>query len=210
MFLQMDQPKNVVFDVDPWLHIKPEEAMEAPVSVYVNEFSEEAVKIFLEDITKANNTSQPIIPIFIDSYGGDVYALMAMIDIIESSDKPCATICVGKAMSCGAVLLACGEKGHRYVSKNATIMIHDVSSFSEGKSEEIKSDAAETDRLQKQFYKLLDRKCDRKDGYFDKLVFNKGRSNLYLDAEQCIKHGLADEIKIPKFTVEIVHNIIFE
>jgi len=177
----MDHPKNVVFDVDPWLHIKPEEAMEAPVSVYVNEFSEEAVKIFLEDITKANNTSQPIIPIYIDSYGGDVYALMAMIDIIENSDKPCATICVGKAMSCGAVLLACGEKGHRYISKNATVMIHDVSSFSEGKSEEI-----------------------------DKLVFNKGRSNLYLDAEQCIKHGLADEVKIPKFTVEIVHNIIFE
>ena len=84
MFLQMDHPKNVVFDVDPWLNIKPEEAMEAPVSVYVNEFSEEAVKIFLEDITKGNNTSQPIIPVYIDSYGGDVYALMAMIDIIES------------------------------------------------------------------------------------------------------------------------------
>ncbi len=201
MFLQMDHPKNVVFDVDPWLHIKPEEAMEAPVSVYVNEFSEEAVKIFLEDITKA---------IYIDSYGGDVYALMAMIDIIESCEKPVATICVGKAMSCGAVLLACGEKGHRYISKNATIMIHDVSSFSEGKSEEIKSDAAETERLQKQFYKMLDTKCERKDGYFDKLVFNKGRSNLYLDAEQCVKHGLVDEIKIPKFTVEIVHNIIFE
>jgi ATP-dependent Clp protease protease subunit len=197
----MDHPKNVVFDVDPWLHIKPEEAMEAPVSVYVNEFSEEAVKIFLEDITKA---------IYIDSYGGDVYALMAMIDIIESCEKPVATICVGKAMSCGAVLLACGEKGHRYISKNATIMIHDVSSFSEGKSEEIKSDAAETERLQKQFYKMLDTKCERKDGYFDKLVFNKGRSNLYLDAEQCVKHGLVDEIKIPKFTVEIVHNIIFE
>jgi hypothetical protein len=132
------------------------------------------------------------------------------IDIIESCEKPVATICVGKAMSCGAVLLACGEKGHRYISKNATIMIHDVSSFSEGKSEEIKSDAAETERLQKQFYKMLDTKCERKDGYFDKLVFNKGRSNLYLDAEQCVKHGLVDEIKIPKFTVEIVHNIIFE
>ena len=137
---------------------------------------------------------------------------MATISVadISPSDKPCATICVGKAMSCGAVLLACGEKGHRYVSKNATVMIHDVSSFSEGKSEEIKSDAAETERLQKQFYKMLDTKCERKDGYFDKLVFNKGRSNLYLDAEQCIKHGLADEIKIPKFTIEIVHNIIFE
>ena len=46
--------------------------------------------------------------------------------------------------------------------------------------------------------------------YFDKLVFNKGRSNLYLDAEQCVKHGLADEIKIPKFTVEITLNVTFE
>ena len=210
MFLQVDQPINVIYDIDPYLHLKPEEVLEIPKSVYVNNFDEEAVKVFIEDMTKAQSTSQPIIPVYIDSYGGDVYALMAMIDIIESSEKPCATICVGKAMSCGAVLLACGEKGHRYVSKNATIMIHDVSSFSEGKSEEIKSDAAETDRLQKMFYKLLDKECERKDGYFDKLVFNKGRSNLYLDAEQCVKHGLADEIKIPKFTVEIVHNIIFE
>ena len=133
-----------------------------------------------------------------------------MIDVIKSSDKPIATICLGKAMSCGAVLLACGEKGHRYISPNATVMIHDVSSFSEGKSEEIKSDAAETERLQKMFYKILDKECERKDGYFDKLVFNKGRSNLYLDAEQCVKHGIADQIKIPKFIVEIVHNIVFE
>ena len=81
----MEQPKNVVFDVDPFLHLKPEEVLEPPVSVYVNEFCEESVKIFLEDMTKAQNTSQPIIPVYIDSYGGDVYALMAMIDIIKSS-----------------------------------------------------------------------------------------------------------------------------
>ena len=210
MFLQVDQPINVIYDVDPYLHLKPEEVLEIPKSVYVNTFDEEAVKVFIEDMTKAQSTSQPIIPVYIDSYGGDVYALMAMIDIVKLSDKPVATICMGKAMSCGAVLLACGTKGHRYISPNATVMIHDVSSFSEGKSEEIKSDAAETERLQKMFYKILDKECERKDGYFDKLVFNKGRSNLYLDAEQCLKHGLADEIKIPKFIVEIVHNIVFE
>jgi len=210
MFLQVDQPINVIYDIDPYLHLKPEEVLEIPKSVYVNNFDEEAVKVFIEDMNKAQSTSQPIIPVYIDSYGGDVYALMAMIDIIKLSEKPVATICMGKAMSCGAVLLACGTKGHRYISPNATVMIHDVSSFSEGKSEEIKADAAETDRLQKMFYKILDKECERKDGYFDKLVFNKGRSNLYLDAEQCLKHGLADEIKIPKFNVEIVHNIIFE
>jgi ATP-dependent Clp endopeptidase proteolytic subunit ClpP len=210
MFLQVDQPINVIYDVDPYLHLKPEEVLDIPKSVYVNTFDEESVRIFIEDMTKAQSTSQPIIPIYIDSYGGDVYALMAMIDIVKLSDKPVATICMGKAMSCGAVLLACGTKGHRYISPNATVMIHDVSSFSEGKSEEIKSDAAETERLQKMFYKILDKECERKDGYFDKLVFNKGRSNLYLDAEQCLKHVLADEIKIPKFIVEIVHNIVFE
>jgi len=210
MFLQVDQPINVIYDVDPYLHLKPEEVLDIPKSVYVNTFDEESVRIFIEDMTKAQSTSQPIIPIYIDSYGGDVYALMAMIDIVKLSDKPVATICMGKAMSCGAVLLACGTKGHRYISPNATVMIHDVSSFSEGKSEEIKSDAAETERLQKMFYKILDKECERKDGYFDKLVFNKGRSNLYLDADQCVKHGIADQIKIPKFIVEIVHNIVFE
>ena len=50
MLIQMEQPKNVVFDVDPFLHLKPEEVLEPPVSVYVNEFCEESVKIFLEDM----------------------------------------------------------------------------------------------------------------------------------------------------------------
>ena len=189
---------------------KVEEAVKLPKFVLINKIDEEATKKFREDFNAALNTGQEIIPIVIDSYGGQVYSLLGMVDIIKSCKIPVATIISGKAMSCGAVLLACGEKGHRYVSVNSTVMIHDVSSFSEGKSEEIKSDAAETERLQKMFYKILDKECERKDGYFDKLVFNKGRSNLYLDADQCVKHGIADQIKIPKFIVEIVHNIVFE
>ena len=203
MLIQMEQPKNVVFDVDPFLHLKPEEVLEPPVSVYVNEFCEESVKIFLEDMTKAQNTSQPIIPVYIDSYGGDVYALMAMIDIIKSSDKPVATICLGKAMSCGAVLLACGEKGHRYVSVNSTVMIHDVSSIAFGKVEDLKADVRESERLNKKVYEMMAKNCGKESNYFLDIVHMKGHADWYLDVEEGKRHGLVNHSRLPTLTATV-------
>jgi ATP-dependent Clp protease protease subunit len=161
--------------VAPGLLIKPEEVMEIPHTVYVNNFDEESSKLFLEDFTRASNSFQPIIPIIIDSYGGDVYSLLSMIDVIENSSKPVATVCVGKAMSCGAILLSCGHKGHRYIGNHATVMIHDVSAYSDGKFEEVKSNARETTRLQKEMFNILDKNADKFTGYFDRLVFRRGR-----------------------------------
>ncbi len=195
---------NVSYNVAPGLLIKPEEVMEAPHTVYVNNFDEEASKLFIEDFTKATNSIQPIIPIIIDSYGGDVYSLLSMIDVIENSSKPVATICTGKAMSCGAILLSCGTKGHRYIGNHATVMIHDVSAYSDGKFEEVKSNARETTRLQKEMFNILDKNADKYTGYFDRLVFRRGRSDWYMKADEALKHGIVDHIGIPKFKVDIL------
>jgi ATP-dependent Clp protease protease subunit len=127
-----------------------------------------------------------------------------MIDVIENSSKPVATVCVGKAMSCGAILLSCGHKGHRYIGNHATVMIHDVSAYSDGKFEEVKSNARETTRLQKEMFNILDKNADKFTGYFDRLVFRRGRSDWYMKAEDALKHGIADHIGVPKFTVDIL------
>ena len=124
-----------------------------PNIIYVNKFNEETAKDFIEAMINAQNTGQSIIPIVIDSYGGEVYSLLKMIDMIKASKVPVATICMGKAMSCGAVLLTCGAEGHRYMAPTATVMIHDVASFAMGKVEEIKADAKESDRLNKIIFK---------------------------------------------------------
>ena len=82
----------------------------------------------------AHSTGQKVIPVVIDSYGGQVYSLMSMIAAIESAELPVATIVEGKAMSCGAVLLSFGEQGMRFADPHATVMIHDVSSGGYGKN----------------------------------------------------------------------------
>lgn len=173
----------------------------SPHIIYVNKFTEEAAKEFVEGMVNAQNTGQSFIPIVIDSYGGEVYSLLKMIDVIRASSIPVATICMGKAMSCGAVLLTCGAEGHRYMAPTGTVMIHDVASFAMGKVEEIKADAKESDRLNKLIFKLMADNCGKPEGYFSKLVHEHGHADWFLDADECKKHGMVNHIRIPKLKI---------
>ena len=181
----------------------------SPSIIHVNKFTEESAKEFLEAMINAQATGQSIIPIIIDSYGGEVYALLKMVDIIKSSNVPIATICMGKAMSCGAVLLTCGAEGHRYMAPTATVMIHDVASFAMGKVEEIKADAKESDRLNKLIFKLMADNCGKPEGYFSKLVHEHGHADWFLDADECKKHGMVNHLRIPKVKMEFAAEMIF-
>ena len=62
--------------------------------------------------------------LYIISQGGSITDGMAIVDTINYIKCPVTTICVGLAASMGAVLLACGEKGKRYATPNAEVMIH--------------------------------------------------------------------------------------
>ena len=69
-----------------------------PVIITVNKFNEDAVKKFRTDMNMAVNSGQSVIPVVIDSYGGQVYSLMAMVSMIKACPLPVATIIQGKAM----------------------------------------------------------------------------------------------------------------
>jgi ATP-dependent Clp endopeptidase proteolytic subunit ClpP len=181
----------------------------SPSIIYVNKFTEESAKEFLEAMINAQGTGQSIIPIVIDSYGGEVYSLLKMIDIIKSSTVPVATICMGKAMSCGAVLLTCGAEGHRYMAPTATVMIHDVASFAMGKVEEIKADAKESDRLNKLIFKIMADNCGKDAGYFSKLVHEHGHADWFLDADECKKHAMVNHLRIPKVKLVFDAEMVF-
>ena len=63
-----------------------------PVVLRVRKFDEATAKEFSSYVSKAQNTGQPVLPIIIDSYGGQVYSLMSMISDIKNSRIPVATI----------------------------------------------------------------------------------------------------------------------
>jgi len=191
--------------------IKDVELRKNPVIIRVNKFSEDSAKKFQQEIAQAHNTGQKIIPIIIDSYGGQVYSLMTMISAINHSELPIATICEGKAMSCGAALFTFGEEGRRFMDPNATIMIHDVSSMDLGKVEELKAGAKEADRLNDKIYAMMAQNCGKKDDYFLKIVDKeKEHADWFIDAEEAKKHNLANHFRIPQINIEIDVNIDFE
>tara|TARA_Y100000310_G_C20003144_1_gene499491 strand:- start:106 stop:507 length:402 start_codon:yes stop_codon:yes gene_type:complete len=133
-----------------------------------------------------------------------------MISAINNSDIPVATIVEGKAMSCGAILFSFGKQGLRFMDPDSTVMIHDVSSMERGKVEEIKASAEETERLNQKVYTMMAKNCRKRDNYFLKLVHKKGHADWFLDAAECKKHGLANQLRVPQLNINISVDIDFE
>ena len=196
------------FDVSP--RIKEFELNNNPVILTVNKFDEESAQEFRNKISLAHNTGQKVIPVVIDSYGGQVYALMAMISAIKNAELPVATIIEGKAMSCGAILFSFGTEGMRFIDKDATVMIHDVSSGNWGKIEELRANADEAGRLNDKVFKMMAANIGKKEDYFLKEIHKRGHADWYLDPEECKKTNLANHIRVPKFNVKLSVDIDFE
>jgi len=190
--------------------IKEFELRNNPVIVTVNKFNEESAKEFRNRISLAHSTGQKIIPVVIDSYGGQVYSLMSMIATIKASSLPVATIVEGKAMSCGALLFSFGEEGMRFMDSDATVMIHDVSAGQFGKVEELKANAEESERLNKKVYRMMSENIGKSQDYFIKKIHEKGHADWYLDAKECKRINLANHLRIPKLNAKISVDINFD
>jgi len=192
---------NVIRYFSPLLK-EPKLIDDLPVVIRVRKFDEAAAKTFSDTMANAQNTGQPIVPVIIDSYGGQVYSLMSMISDIKHSRIPVATITQGKAMSCGAILFSFGTEGHRYMDPDATMMIHDVSSMGWGKVEEIKADAEEVERLNQKVYRMMAKNCGQKEDHFLNIVHDKGHADWFLDAKECRKHNMANHLYIPELKIK--------
>ena len=190
--------------------LKEVELRKPPIIVRMNKFTEDSAKKFHQEMAMAHSSGQKVIPVVIDSYGGQVYSLMSMISAIQASELPVATIVEGKAMSCGAVLLSFGEQGMRFADPNATVMIHDVSSGAWGKIEELKADVAEAERLDEKIFTMMARNCGKKDDYFKKKVFNKKHADWFMDAQEAKKHGLVNHLRVPKLSIKVDVDIDFD
>ena len=194
---------NFLTDVSPL--IKTLELKYEPVIITVNEFTEESATEFSAAISLAHNTGQSIIPVIIDSYGGQAYSLLSMISSVRNSKIPIATIVRGKAMSCGALLASFGADGCRYMDADATMMIQDVASAAFGKVEELKSDAREAERLNRKLFTMMAKNCGKEDTYFLDLIHDKGHADWFLDADEALEHNIVQHIKVPnlKGTVSV-------
>lgn len=198
-------------EVDPRIKVKTlSDLIELPVVIRLKKFNEDGAEKFSDELAKAHETGQPIIPIVVDSYGGQVYSMLGMISEMQRCALPVATICESKAMSAGAILFGLGNKGLRFMAPHATLMLHEVSSFQFGKVEDLRVDAEETDRLNTYIFDILGKNCGKPKNYFLDLIHEKGHTDWYLTAKEAKKHNLCSSISLPMLNVKISVDYTFQ
>ena len=95
------------------------------------------------------------ISLYINSPGGSVYAGLAIYDTMQYIRPDVQTICVGIAMSMGALLLAAGAQGKRMATPNSKILIHQVSGGFQGQATDIEIAARETLNLKRRLEEII-------------------------------------------------------
>ena len=68
----------------------------------------------------------------------------------------------------------------------------------------------EVERLHKLVCQLLDRGCNKDDGYFELLIKDKGGCDWYFEVDDAIDYGLIDHVGIPWFEVNIQQEYEFD
>jgi len=142
---------------------------------------------------KKEEKKEPI-EFYLSTYGGSADDMFALYDIMKNIQKTTEihTVGVGKVMSAGVPLLACGTKGKRRIAKNCRIMIHSVSAGNQGNIHDLVNELEAVEELQKMYINCLVEETKMTESQLKKML--KRKVNVYLSAEQAIKLGIADEI----------------
>jgi len=140
----------------------------------------------------SNDDPKADISLYVNSPGGGISAGLAIYDTMQFIRCDVRTYCVGMAASMGAVLMAAGAPGKRFVLPNSRVLIHQplIRGVLTGPATELDIEAREIIRLRKTLYQVfsrhtgqpveqIERDCDR---------------NKWLNAQEAVEYGCADNI----------------
>jgi ATP-dependent Clp protease, protease subunit len=130
------------------------------------------------------------ISLYINSPGGSVYAGLAIYDTMQFVKPDIQTICVGIAMSMGALLLAGGAAGKRMALPNAKILIHQVSGGFQGQATDIEIAARETIALKRRLEEII----AQHSGQDIEKVSRDMERDYFLTAQEANEYGIIDRV----------------
>jgi ATP-dependent Clp protease protease subunit len=130
------------------------------------------------------------ISLYINSPGGSVYSGLAIYDTMQFVKPDIQTICVGIAMSMGALLLAGGAAGKRMALPNAKILIHQVSGGFQGQATDIEIAARETIALKRRLEEII----SQHSGQEIEKVSKDMERDYFLTAQEANEYGIIDRV----------------
>jgi len=130
------------------------------------------------------------ISLYINSPGGSVYAGLAIYDTMQFIKPDVSTICVGSAMSMGALLLAGGATGTRFALPNARVLIHQVAGGYEGQATDIEIHAKEVLNLRRRLDEII---AEHTGQDIDKVRADTER-DYFMSAAEAKDYGIIDDV----------------
>jgi ATP-dependent Clp protease protease subunit len=131
--------------------------------------------------------------LYINSPGGMVTSGLAIYDVMKYVKPDVQTICVGSAISMGAILLAAGTKGKRFILPHGKVMLHQPSGGASGQSSDIQIHAKEIIKTKKELNAILAEAT----GKTEEQIHKDTDRDLYMSAEEAVAYGVVDAIFTP-------------
>lgn len=133
------------------------------------------------------------ISIYINSPGGSVTSGMAIYDTMQFVKCDVSTYCVGQAASMGALLLAAGTKGKRFVLPNSRVMIHQPWGGIQGPAEDISIHAREILKMRDRINEIIAHHTGQP---LERIQKDSDR-DYFMSAQEAKEYGLIDEVIVP-------------
>ena len=130
------------------------------------------------------------ITMYINSPGGSVVSMWAMIDTMNLISCDVSTVCVGLAASAASAMLVSGTKGKRFILPHAKVMIHQPMGGAKGQATDIKIIAEEILKTREEMYQYMVQKTGQK---YEKISTDMER-DFYMTATESLKYGIVDKI----------------
>jgi len=130
------------------------------------------------------------IHMYINSPGGSASAMLAIFDVMKYIKPAVSTLGMGQCMSAASFILAAGTKGKRFALPNTDIMIHELSTGTQGKYKDIKNYMKHTDRLHEKVTKYYSEITGKPLARIKKDM----EIDNYMSAEEAVEYGLIDKI----------------
>ena len=139
-----------------------------------------------------NRLDCDVIPIHIHihSPGGSLFAGLSIVDTMRSCKTPIYTYVEGSAASAATLIAAAGEKGHRHIGRSSYMLVHQPQIEWGGKLDDFRDEIENQKQLYEKILELYLQNTKFKKKNLEELL----QHELWLNAEDCVKKGLADKV----------------
>lgn len=165
------------------------------IMVLMDEINHETVKPVIEWILHENHVRKKKhkeLLLMICSEGGNIAEAFALIDVMRSSKIPVKTVGLGSIASCGLLIFMAGARGRRVLTPNTSILSHQFSWESEGKSHELFATIKEFELTQKRMVTLYREATGLEDDVIRQVLLPP--QDVWLSAEEALQYRICDAI----------------